>query len=197
MLPRTSLRCLAPLLGRRKATSMTTSSHRAKHTLTFIGFSTALFIIGTGIAYAASALVVALGASQTAGEGVSESEAYPAQLEAILRSRGKDIRVINAGHSGETTDRMLARLDGDVPDDTKLVILQPGTNDAKYGGAIDHERNVSEMKKRLVARKIKILMWTHSDVVGVPLQSDGVHFTAEGYRMIAQRLASKVISLLQ
>jgi acyl-CoA thioesterase-1 len=134
---------------------------------------------------------------QGAGEGVGQSEAYPAQLEAILRSKGNDVRVINAGHNGETTDRMLARLDSDVPDNTKLVILQPGTNDAKYRSAIEHGRNVSEMTKRLAARKIKILVWTHSDVVGVPLQSDGVHFTAEGYRIIAQRLAPKVVALLR
>jgi acyl-CoA thioesterase-1 len=39
-----------------------------------------------GVAHAAT--VVALGASNTFGKGVSRSQAYPAQLEALLRARG-------------------------------------------------------------------------------------------------------------
>jgi acyl-CoA thioesterase-1 len=39
-----------------------------------------------GVAHAAT--VVALGATNTFGKGVSRSQAYPAQLEALLRARG-------------------------------------------------------------------------------------------------------------
>jgi acyl-CoA thioesterase I len=44
----------------------------------------------------AHAQVVALGASNTAGKGVAPQQAYPAQLEALLRSKGYDGRVVNA-----------------------------------------------------------------------------------------------------
>ena len=37
----------------------------------------------------ADAQIVALGASSTAGYGVGAAAAYPAQLEAILRARGR------------------------------------------------------------------------------------------------------------
>src|ERR1700722_13988262 len=76
-----------------------------------------------------AATIVALGASNTAGKGVSSSEAYPAQLEAILRARGLSVTVVNAGISGDTTEGMLGRLDQAVPDGTSAVILQPGGND--------------------------------------------------------------------
>lgn len=61
-------------------------------------------------------LVLAVGDSHTFGVGVEPDEAYPAQLEAILRRRGVRARVINAGAPGrnsrqlrEVLPRMLAQ----------------------------------------------------------------------------------------
>jgi hypothetical protein len=71
-----ALFCLGCLVDGKRP-SMTTSSHRAKHTFTLIGLSTALFIIGMGIAYAASAIVVAVGASQTACAEAAKSPRLP------------------------------------------------------------------------------------------------------------------------
>jgi acyl-CoA thioesterase I len=79
--------------------------------------------------------IVALGASNTEGWGVSTSEAYPAKLEALLNARGVNARVINAGVAGDTTGGMLARLEHAIPAGTHLVILQPGTNDERMGSA--------------------------------------------------------------
>ena len=39
--------------------------------------------------------IVALGASQTNGKGVSNSDAYPAQLERILKAEGYAVSVAN------------------------------------------------------------------------------------------------------
>src|SRR6516162_5788035 len=86
-------------------------------------------LLQAGMAHAVT--VVALGASNTAGKGVSADQAYPAQLEAMLRARGLDVNVINAGISGDTTGGMVARLDSAVPKGTKVVILQPGGNDLR------------------------------------------------------------------
>ncbi len=68
-------------------------------------------------ASAAAVNIVALGASNTYGAGrgrtaggVSPSEAYPAQLEALLRAHaGVDAHVTNAGVAGDTTAGMFAR----------------------------------------------------------------------------------------
>jgi acyl-CoA thioesterase-1 len=70
---------------------------------------------GGGVAHAAEATIVALGASHTYGKGVARNETYPAQLEALLRAKGYAVRVINAGVNGDTTAGMLARLDRAVP----------------------------------------------------------------------------------
>jgi hypothetical protein len=60
---------------------------------------------------AQAATVVALGASNTFGKGVARGQAYPAQLEALLRAKGLNTHVVNAGINGDTTGGMLARLD--------------------------------------------------------------------------------------
>jgi acyl-CoA thioesterase I len=116
-------------------------------------------------AEAASINIVALGASGTAGRGqgrhsggVSPEEAFPAQLESMLRARGYDAHVTNAGIAGDTTDGMLARLDSSVPDGTRLVILQPGTNDGRRGASAGAATNVPQIIQKLRARGIKVIM---------------------------------------
>src|SRR3979411_3551464 len=72
------------------------------------------------VSAAQAATVVALGASNTFGKGVSRSQASPAQLEALLRAKGLNARVVNAGINGDTTGGMLARLDRGVPKGTRV-----------------------------------------------------------------------------
>ena len=103
---------------------LTTTVWRA--VVLLLGLSTAAH------AQSASVRIVALGASNTEGFGVSTWEAYPARLQELLRARGIDAEVINAGLSGDTTAGMLARLDAFLLDGTHLLILQPGGNDARY-----------------------------------------------------------------
>src|SRR5256885_14806264 len=95
--------------------------------------------LGLSIAFgflspAGHAQVVALGASNTAGKGVAPQSAYPAQLEALLRAKGYNGHVTNAGINGDTTAGMLARLDTTVPNGTRVGNLQPGGNDLRQGG---------------------------------------------------------------
>ena len=80
----------------------------------------AILLLGTA---AEAATIVALGASNTYGKGVARNQAYPAQLEAILRARGSGVHVVNAGINGDTTEGMLRRLDQAVPKGTSAVIL--------------------------------------------------------------------------
>ncbi len=78
--------------------------------------------------------IVALGDSGIRGKGVSESDAFPAQLEAALRARGHNVSVSNAGINGDTTDGVLARLDASVPEGTDIVVLAVGVNDIVLHG---------------------------------------------------------------
>jgi acyl-CoA thioesterase I len=73
--------------------------------------------------------IVALGASGIHGKGVALSEAFPAQLENMLRADGFNVQVINAGADGDTTTGMLFRMDSVIRPTTKVAIVQPGTND--------------------------------------------------------------------
>lgn len=82
---------------------------------------------------AGSHRLVALGDSLTAGLGVAQGEALPAQLERALRARGHDVAIANAGVSGDTSSGGLARLDWSVPGGTDGVILALGANDALRG----------------------------------------------------------------
>ncbi len=140
----------------------------------------------------AQAQVVALGASQTYGKGVERSQAYPAQLESMLRGKGYSVRVENAGINGDTTGGMLGRLASAVPNGTKVVILQPGGNDMRKGTGADRGANISAIAQRLNARGIKVIMLENGNFRGLPLQSDGQHLTPEGYRAIAQRMLPQV-----
>jgi acyl-CoA thioesterase-1 len=145
-------------------------------------------ISGVEIASAHAATVVALGASNTYGKGVARNQAFPAQLEAILRAKGLNVRVVNAGINGDTTESMLQRMDRVVPNGTSAVVLQPGGNDGRKG-RVDR---TAEIQSRLSARGIAVIMLPNNVFKGLPHQSDGQHLTPEGYRMIAEGLASQV-----
>jgi acyl-CoA thioesterase I len=135
-----------------------------------------------------AATIVALGASNTYGKGVARNQAYPAQLEAILRAKGLSVRVVNAGINGDTTEGMLGRLDSAVPNGTSAVILQSGGNDRRKG----RPDRTAEIQSRLAARHIPVVMLGNGMLGGLPHQPDGQHLTPEGYRMLAEQLASQV-----
>jgi acyl-CoA thioesterase-1 len=145
--------------------------------------------------HAASGTIVALGASNTFGKGVARNQAYPAQLEAILRAKGHTVRVVNAGINGNTTAQMLARLNGAVPDGTRAVILQPGGNDRRKGKD-DTAQNVAEIQSRLATRGVRVVMMENGMFRGLPRQADGQHMTPEGYRMLADAIAGQVEGVL-
>lgn len=86
-----------------------------------------------GAAKAETITIMALGDSLTAGYGLAPGEGFPAQLEAALREAGHDVRVIDAGVSGDTTTGGLARLDWSLDPQTDAVIVELGGNDALRG----------------------------------------------------------------
>jgi acyl-CoA thioesterase-1 len=161
---------------------------RSKTVMVLLGALGMLFAAGS----AQASTVVALGASNTFGKGVSRSQAYPAQLEALLRARGVNVRVVNAGINGDTTGGMLNRLDRAVPKGTSVVVLQPGGNDRRKG-ASDH---TSEIQSRLSALGIKVVMCNNGMLSGLPHQPDGQHLTPEGYHMLAAALVGEVAAAL-
>jgi len=149
---------------------------------------------------AASLRIVAIGASNTHGWYVGNEGAFPAQLEGLLRKRGIDVQVTNAGVPFDTTWMMLRRLDRDVPDGTDIVIVQLGSNDLRFLGTMQQRAaNVAEMERRLQARSIKTIVYDEK-VEKVPLRYytlDFIHWTREGHAMIAAALLPRVLSMIE
>lgn len=81
----------------------------------------------------AEPVIVAFGDSLTAGFGLAAGDAFPAQLERALRAKGQNVRVVNAGVSGDTAADGLARFDWSMPQDASAVIIELGANDALRG----------------------------------------------------------------
>ena len=109
----------------------------------------AAFLLGIGLSdlgAAGPSYIVALGASGIHGKGVPLSEAFPAQIENMLKADGYNIQVINAGVDGDTTTQMLFRMDSVIPPITRITIVQPGTNDfqsRKHGLSVEqHLANI-------------------------------------------------------
>jgi acyl-CoA thioesterase-1 len=108
--------------------------------------------------------VLAFGDSLFAGRGLAdpESESYPAQLEAALRKSGHNVRVTNAGVSGDTTAAGLQRfaftLDSQ-PKKPDLVILELGGNDLLRGLPLAQTKaNLTAMLAELKKRKIPAVL---------------------------------------
>src|SRR3954454_13339882 len=148
---------------------------------------------GAAPAGAASINIVVVCASNTYGKGVARGAALPAQLQAMLRAKGYDVRVGNAGINGDTTAGMLRRLNAAVPAGTRLVILQPGNNDVRKGVGGDRAGNIATITASLPARGVKVLL-VERMLAGLRqhLQPDGEHLTAEGFRLAAARMLPQV-----
>lgn len=106
--------------------------------------------------------IIAFGDSLFAGYRLEESEGYPERLEAALRGRGINARVIDAGLSGDTSagglDRIGFTLDAqsEAPD---LFILELGGNDLLRGISPEETRaNFVGMLETLSERGIPVLI---------------------------------------
>ena len=139
--------------------------------------------------------IVAIGASNTQGFYAGRDAAYPAQLQQLLKQKGVDAEVTNAGVPFDTTAAMLTRIDRDVPKGTDIVILQPGANDRRF--FISGERraaNLAEMERRLRARGIKVVVYDE-EIPWRYYAFDFIHLTREGHAMIAAALLPRIMAI--
>ncbi|HEV2628802.1 MAG TPA: GDSL-type esterase/lipase family protein [Pseudolabrys sp.] len=177
-----------------------------------------IVVVGTGVfaAQAAPLKIVALGDSATAGWLVARTDAYPAELQRQLRAKGHDVVVKNAGISGDTSAGALHRLDLAVDPDTKIVLVEVGTNDLRlHIPAAKMRANVAEIVRVLQKRRIVVLLigLGSLDLSGIARAAhvpyaqfrlppgkyrarDHAHFNAEGYRIVVARMLPHVEALL-
>ena len=106
--------------------------------------------------------IVAFGDSLFAGYNLAEEEGYPERLEAALRGRGINARVVDAGVSGDTSSAGLTRLAfvlDNQPEKPDLFILELGGNDLLRAiQPAETRANFEAMLDELQAREIPVLL---------------------------------------
>jgi acyl-CoA thioesterase-1 len=78
-----------------------------------------------------------VGTSLTAGLGLDPENAYPALLQRKIDSAGINVRVVNAGLSGETSAAALRRIEWLLRDSASFVMIESGANDGLRGQDVD------------------------------------------------------------
>lgn len=170
--------------------------------------------------------IVAFGTSFTSGKGVWRSQAYPARLEAMLKSEGIPAQVKNQGQDGDTTRQLVNRLNWAVPEGVQIVIVEYAIGNDRNAGIPMEEtvQNIEKVIARLVSRNIQVLLlirgpdqeqlrkrtkWFRQSIdkydilflqIEQPessLQSDKAHPTAEAHGLIAASMVPSVKKLME
>ena len=94
-------------------------------------------------AFAEPVVIAALGDSLTQGYGLSRENGFVPQLETWLHDKGEDVRLLNAGVSGDTTAGGLSRATWTLTSEVDALILTLGGNDLLRG--IDPATSLTNM----------------------------------------------------
>jgi acyl-CoA thioesterase-1 len=119
----------------------------------------ALLLLMCNPAAAQTVTLLALGDSLIAGYGLQPSDAFPVKLEAALKAKGHDVKVINAGVAGDTALDGASRLDWALSDEVDAVIVEFGANDALRGLAVPQaEQALDQLLGKLGERHLPVLL---------------------------------------
>ncbi|MCP3465791.1 MULTISPECIES: hypothetical protein [unclassified Bradyrhizobium] len=91
---------------------------------------------------------------------------------------------------------MLRRLPDLLKSDTKVLVLQPGGNDARRGESAATADNIAAIGQAAEARGVKVVMLVHLGRLAPSHErlADGQHFSAGGHAAFASQLAPMVSS---
>ena len=124
-----------------------------------IWLSAAVMMAASLSGAAAQQKLMIYGDSLVAGYGLDAGQGFPEQLQAALTAAGRDVKVLNAGVSGDTTAGGLARLDWALADRPDVVVLVLGGNDLLRGLNPEQTRtNLHAMLTRLRTDGIAVLL---------------------------------------
>ncbi len=105
--------------------------------------------------------ILFFGNSLTAGYGLSPDEAFPAITGELLQQKGKQVKIINGGLSGETSAGGLTRIDWMLRQPVDIFVLELGANDGLRGLPLEQTRsNLQEIINKVRAKnpKVKIVI---------------------------------------
>lgn len=110
-------------------------------------------------ALAENVVIAALGDSLTQGYGLMQSDGFVPQLGAWLTAEGVDVRLVNAGVSGDTTAGGLARVEWTLTPDVDAMIVALGGNDLLRGLSPEQARsNIEGILKAAQAADVEVLL---------------------------------------
>jgi acyl-CoA thioesterase I len=138
-------------------------------------------------ASSAPPLVVFLGDSLSAGYGLEEDEAFPARVAELLAARGRPIRAVNAGVSGDTSAGGLARLDWLLRQKPDVLVVELGGNDGLRGQPVAAtEANLRAIARRSLDAGVEVLL------VGIQVPPNYGPDYARDFAAIFPRLATEL-----
>ena len=108
---------------------------------------------------AAAKAVLALGDSLTAGYGLDAGHAMPDVLQTELQKQGIDVKIINAGVSGDTAAQGAARLEWALTPEVNGIMLELGANDALRGLSPEQtEQALRQILDKTKAKNLPVLI---------------------------------------
>lgn len=163
--------------------------------------SVLIVTLASGLAHAETIKVFALGASNTNGKGVGSSEAWPAQLERMLRAKGYDATVGVSAVNGDTSSGVLSRT-SNISTGTQVVVFDTGGDNDRLRGRSEGEINANKAQiiRAIRARGAKPVVAAYGKVIGpqrrggAGYQADEIHLTAQSHARMAAWLLPQVIA---
>jgi acyl-CoA thioesterase-1 len=106
-------------------------------------------------------VVLFLGDSITAGNGLDLSEAFPALIQDKIDAKGWRFKAVNAGQSGDTSAGALDRLNWLLKNPVEVLVLELGGNDGLRGLPVEATRKnlqliIDRTKEKYPSAKIII-----------------------------------------
>ena len=121
-----------------------------------------LFLLTLQFIYANSnnKTILFLGDSLTEGLGVSKQSAYPNLVQNLIQTKlNKNIKAINAGVSGSTTNDGLSRLKWYLKRKPDIIFVALGANDGLRGLDLKQsQKNLEEIINHALKSKAKVLL---------------------------------------
>ncbi len=127
------------------------------------------------MAAAEPVVIAALGDSLTQGYGLPIEDGFVPQLEGWLTGQNEEVRILNAGVSGDTTAGGLARVDWTLTPDVQALIVILGGNDILRGiDPASSRRNLAKILNIASDRGLPVLL------VGMPAPTNfGAEYKAQ------------------
>ncbi|SEV92056.1 acyl-CoA thioesterase-1 [Cognatiyoonia koreensis] len=120
---------------------------------------TMMIVLSAGVVQAETVTIAALGDSLTAGYGLDTADGFVPQMQAWLDAQGADVKLVNAGVSGDTTAGGLLRTDWTLTEDVDAMIVALGGND--YLRGIDpavSRANLAAILDKAQSRDVDVLL---------------------------------------